>query len=167
MIGFGRATIGAITLLLGMGVTSQASLAQSTPEKDALSQQLIELMEFETVVVQATDVMTQQVVAAVTQSRPDIPQEALDIIVEVVREEGQILLTGTMSELGPLLGKYYTEEEIQGLIDFYETPLGQKAIRIMPQVMNEIPAVMLPHMEAFQASFPVALKKRLAEAGYE
>ena len=48
-----------------------------------------------------------------------------------------------------------------------ETPLGQKAIRVMPQVMNDIPTVMLPHMEAFQASFPVKLKARLAEAGYE
>lgn len=150
--------------LLGFGHPVHA---QSSAEKDELIQKLVDLMEFEAVVVQATDAMSQQVVATVTANKPDIPQEALDIIVAVVREEGKILLEGTMQEVGPLLGKYYTVDEIRGLVEFYETPLGQKAIRIMPQVMNDIPAVMLPHMQAFQNSFPVKLKARLAEAGYE
>ncbi|MEO0373323.1 MAG: DUF2059 domain-containing protein [Cyanobacteria bacterium P01_A01_bin.17] len=36
-----------------------------------------------------------------------------------------------------LYAKYYTEGELQGLIDFYRTPLGQKTIEITPQLSEE------------------------------
>lgn len=36
-----------------------------------------------------------------------------------------------------LYAKYYTEAELQGLIDFYQTPLGQKTIDITPQLSAE------------------------------
>jgi hypothetical protein len=34
--------------------------------------------------------------------------------------------------------KYLTTEEINGLIQFYETPLGQKTISVLPKLMGEI-----------------------------
>ncbi len=36
-----------------------------------------------------------------------------------------------------LYAKYYTSRELQGLIDFYRTPLGQKTIEITPQLSQE------------------------------
>lgn len=36
-----------------------------------------------------------------------------------------------------LYAKYYTDSELQGLIDFYRTPLGQKTIEITPQLSEE------------------------------
>ena len=37
----------------------------------------------------------------------------------------------------PIYDKYYTESEIQQLISFYQTSLGQKVITTMPQIMQE------------------------------
>ncbi|MEO6228988.1 MAG: DUF2059 domain-containing protein [Ferruginibacter sp.] len=37
----------------------------------------------------------------------------------------------------PIYEKYYTETEIQQLIDFYQTALGKKVIANMPAIMQE------------------------------
>ena len=37
-----------------------------------------------------------------------------------------------------LLVKHYTEPELRELLAFYRSPLGQKAIRIMPEVMADV-----------------------------
>jgi hypothetical protein len=40
----------------------------------------------------------------------------------------------------PIYDKYYSDEEIKGLIQFYETPLGQKTITVLPRLMGELQA---------------------------
>ncbi len=37
----------------------------------------------------------------------------------------------------PIYEKYYTEEDVQGLIKFYNTPVGEKVIASLPQVTAE------------------------------
>jgi hypothetical protein len=34
--------------------------------------------------------------------------------------------------------KHFSDEEIRGLIKFYETPLGQKAVSALPQISSEV-----------------------------
>jgi uncharacterized protein len=38
----------------------------------------------------------------------------------------------------PLYDKYYTDEDIKGLIQFYETPLGKKTVKALPNLMAEL-----------------------------
>jgi len=38
----------------------------------------------------------------------------------------------------PLYDKYYTTEDIKGLIQFYETPLGRKTVKALPSLMGEL-----------------------------
>ena len=37
----------------------------------------------------------------------------------------------------PLYHKYYTEQEIEALITFYQSPIGKKTIAVMPMLMQE------------------------------
>jgi hypothetical protein len=46
-----------------------------------------------------------------------------------------------------LLVKHYTEGELKELLAFYKTPLGQKAIRIMPEVMQDVNGQMMVLMQ--------------------
>lgn len=50
------------------------------------------------------------------------PQQLLDLIV-------------------PLYDKYLSDEEVKALIQFYQTPLGQKRIQVMPKLVAESEAV--------------------------
>lgn len=43
--------------------------------------------------------------------------------------------------LTPIYAKYYTEEDLDGLIKFYETPLGKKVIATLPGISAESMAV--------------------------
>ena len=36
-----------------------------------------------------------------------------------------------------LYARYFTEQEIRDLIDFYQTPTGQKSIAVMPALMQD------------------------------
>jgi hypothetical protein len=45
----------------------------------------------------------------------------------------------TMVDLAvPVYNKYFSLEEVRGLIQFYETPLGQKSISVLPQLTAEL-----------------------------
>jgi hypothetical protein len=37
----------------------------------------------------------------------------------------------------PIYAKYFSKEEIEGLTRFYQTPLGQKALSVLPQTLAE------------------------------
>ncbi len=37
----------------------------------------------------------------------------------------------------PIYDKYLSDEEVKGLIEFYSTPLGQKAVNVLPKMMSE------------------------------
>ena len=53
----------------------------------------------------------------------------------IITEEFQKVDLGRIAP--ELYDKYYTNDEIKGLIAFYETPLGQKTIQILPALSAE------------------------------
>jgi len=38
----------------------------------------------------------------------------------------------------PIYDKYFSDEDIKGLIQFYQTPLGQKTVKALPQLTSEL-----------------------------
>ena len=70
-------------------------------------------------------------------SRPDLPPE----LFVVLEEEVKAVIEENMSDLGSYIvsiyNKHYSQAEIRGLIEFYQTDLGQKNIQIMPVLMQE------------------------------
>lgn len=71
------------------------------------------------------------------------------------------------NEVAAVFMKFYTEEEIQGLIAFYRTPLGRKVTRTLPEVMKasgEIGARRAEaHGEELKAMLMEAMKTRHPE----
>jgi hypothetical protein len=42
-----------------------------------------------------------------------------------------------MDLLMPIYAKYYTDEDLKGLIALYQTPLGKKMLTVLPKIMAE------------------------------
>lgn len=142
--------------------------AQEVPaEKQALIDRMMASMNVEATVDQMVEVMTKQVVNTVKRTTPGIEQDALDIIVEVVEEEGRLLVEQALSDAAPIMAKLYTTDELEQLVAFYETPLGQKALKSMPEVMREIQARMPSRLQNFQQRIAAKLQERLEAAGYQ
>ncbi|BDG02103.1 DUF2059 domain-containing protein [Anaeromyxobacter oryzae] len=55
-----------------------------------------------------------------------------------------------------VLAKHYTEAELRELLAFYKTPIGQKTIRVMPDVAQDVNGQM---MAVMQQRLPAVLEK--------
>ncbi|WP_088239981.1 DUF2059 domain-containing protein [Calothrix rhizosoleniae] len=72
-----------------------------------------------------------QMIAGMRKQLPQVPQQFWD---GVIAEYDPNII---MNELIPIYAKYYTNDELEQIVAFYETPLGKKITQVMPQVMQE------------------------------
>ncbi len=82
----------------------------------------------------------QQMIQVLKKSKPDIDPKAFDIVkeeVEILMHEELVVKESLHPFMYPVYHKYLALEEINGLIRFYKTPLGQKTISVMPKMTQE------------------------------
>ena len=87
-----------------------------------------------------SNAFTQQMTQVLKKSKPDIDPKAFDIIDEEVKaliHEELVVNESLHPFMYPIYHKYLTLEETNGLIRFYKTPLGRKAISVMPKMTQE------------------------------
>ncbi len=80
---------------------------------------------------QISQQITSQMLNSMKSNLPQVPQKFWDSF------QNEINYDEIIEQIIPIYSKYFTNEEIKGMLDFYETPLGRKTIRVMPQVMQE------------------------------
>lgn len=68
-----------------------------------------------------------------------VPPRAIEIVKEVLNTEFATAFNGSeiKDQQIALYAKYFTQAEVKGLIAFYESDLGRKAIANMPSLMRE------------------------------
>ncbi|UCC73153.1 MAG: DUF2059 domain-containing protein [Gemmatimonadota bacterium] len=124
--------VSAILLAIGL-VNGTAAWAQQAaavePEKAAAIRQLLTL-------TQASELMVTSIetsLPAQKAANPEIPEEFWD---EFERRL-QVDLGRFIELLIPLYDKYLTLDEIRQLIEFYQSPLGQRLVEVQPQLAAE------------------------------
>ena len=75
----------------------------------------------------AKDNMNQMLSQIMSQASPEESQKLRDIF----------SIDEVINQLVPVYDKYFTEEELLGLIAFYKSPLGQKLLTVTPLVMKD------------------------------
>jgi len=80
-----------------------------------------------------------QMIDALKKTLPNQEEERFrnmsDRLMEIMRDEFK--KSDFASIAFDLYNKYFTGDEIKGLIQFYASPLGQKALQVLPTVMQE------------------------------
>lgn len=149
-------------------VLSGPAAAQSDipADKRASIERLIALMDLDQMAVQTSAAMREQLVNAIRQGNPNFPDDAMDIVIDTFEEESKGFVANSFDEVPAIMAKYYTTDEIDQIIDFYDTPVGQKSLKVMPQLMQEIQAVILPRAQAFRQRVVNKIQSRLQDAGY-
>jgi len=126
---------------------------------------LMELTGADQIGIQIGAAMGTQVFDALVGEYAELTQEDL----EIVREEFESALAERidvlMEEMVVLYARYFTHEDILGMIDFYETPLGQKTVRVLPQLMQEAMAVGQAWGQELGAEIGDVVIERLQERG--
>lgn len=77
------------------------------------------------------DQMIGQMFDSFSKNVPSVPPEVWDRMKKKMKADDLIEL------LTPVYDKYYTQEDLDGMIAFYRTPLGQKVVRTLPDVSRE------------------------------
>ena len=128
-----------VLLLLGSTAVAaqtpaQSPAAQVSPQTDAERaakradiRKLIELTGAANISADALQKMIEPLKA----SYPQVPEEFWNTFVHEVHSDELVDL------VIPIYDKYYTREEIQELTHFYQTPVGQKTIKVLPKLSAE------------------------------
>jgi hypothetical protein len=73
----------------------------------------------------------QKMIEPLKASYPQVPEEFWDTFVHEVHSDELVDL------VIPIYDKYYTHDEIQELMHFYQSPVGQKTIKVLPKLSAE------------------------------
>lgn len=117
-----------------------ASAAQSKidPAKEADIRRLLELTGTKAIMVQMMDRMSENIKPLMTNALP--PGEYREKLIDLffAKLQSRMDLQQLLDKAIPIYDQQFSHEEIKGLIKFYETPLGQKAISALPKLTSEM-----------------------------
>ncbi|MBW2416679.1 MAG: DUF2059 domain-containing protein [Deltaproteobacteria bacterium] len=161
-----RTTRFALATGLVLVLSGGAAGGTVTPEYRAVATELMELTGAAELSEQIGAAVTAQFSMALRQTYPDISPRAYEIVEETVRE---MLRQGMATELADeavnVYARYFTEQDLRELLEFYRSPVGRKVIENMPAVMAESMQVGQRWAERISPKLQEELQKRLKAAG--
>jgi hypothetical protein len=157
-----------LCVLIVAAIVRPAAAQNIDPALQADITRLVDLLRVPQMAEQIGDVVAQQMVASVRRDHPDVPARVVTLASEIVKEKFVDAFSapnGLLSRLAPVYAKYYTREEIQALIVFYQSDVGRKSITVMPALFQD--SMMLGQQWATEVTPQIAreLQERLREAG--
>ncbi len=130
-------------LLLALAAPAQAEEAL-TPEKRADIQRLLQVTGAMDVGQIFSRALVQQMTETIKRTRPDIPARFFDLVADEVNKtiaEAMVVQGGFVDQVVPVYHRYFSHEEVRALADFYQTPVGRKAVAVMPDMVQESMAI--------------------------
>jgi hypothetical protein len=97
----------------------------------------------------------------ISQEQSPVVEKYLNKMFDVVKEE--MSWDKMKGDFIRIYMSVYTEEEIQGLISFYESPLGKKMIEKTPQLMEQSMAVGQKYVIAMMPKIQKVTEEMVAE----
>jgi uncharacterized protein len=110
------------------------------PAKEADIHRLLDLAGTEAAMGQIMDGMEKNIRPLMTSSLPpgDYRAKLIDLFFEKFQNHSKAEIHQLLDSAVPLYDKYFSREDIKGLIQFYQPPLGQKTISVLPKLSMEI-----------------------------
>ena len=93
---------------------------------------------------QMVSTITAQVLEGMKRSQPSLPERAVAIVREVLDAELAKAFSGSQSMMPDIVAVYakqFTQDDVRGMVAFYESPLGRKMIQAMPAVLQDTVAI--------------------------
>jgi hypothetical protein len=107
------------------------------PAKVADIRQLMEIAGIKAIMTQMLGTMADTIRPLMTNALPagEYREKLVDLFFVKFRSKADPQML--MDSLVPLYDKYLSADEVKGLIQFYQTPLGQKTVKVMPKLVAE------------------------------
>lgn len=147
------ARLAVITTMLTLCLASGSLWAQNTAKHDDIKK-LLDIIGARGIGMRVFN----QVIAAFQRSNTEAPEE---IWQEISREAETRIDDFITGRLVPIYDQYLSHDDIKGMLAFYQSPLGEKLLSIMPQMSQES----MIAGQAWGREFAEAVKQRLEKQG--
>jgi hypothetical protein len=124
------------TCILAMGI-GIATAGEVSKEKRAEIERLLETTGALAMGQQVSSFFIAHMAQAIKKQNPNVPQHVIDALPEEVNAVVREGLPFFKEMLVPLYDKHFSLDELRGLNAFYATPVGRKAISVMPALLQE------------------------------
>ena len=129
--------------VLALTLTSGTLFAapQIDAAKEADIRRLIELTRASKAAQTIMATTIEQMKPFLEKSLPEDPHKAEIISTFLERFQKRFNLEDLFNRIVPIYDRHLTHDDIKGLIQFYQTPLGQRVVQALPQIVQESQAV--------------------------
>jgi hypothetical protein len=117
-------------------VSPQVSSAMD-PQKEARIRELMDVTGAKNLGQQLIDAGMEQFRSSVQDSQPDNPRAKQFADAFVARFQKHFDPNSLTERVIPIYDKYLTANDLQGLLDYYHSPLGQRMLKALPEVTRE------------------------------
>ncbi len=148
-----RPILRSMTLVLALTAPALAGAATDiAPDKEADIEKLLDITDSLDMGQQVVD----QLFAMQQSVQRAVPQEVWDEI------RAELDMTRIRPVIVAIWARHFSHDDIRGLIEFYESPLGRKLVETQPAVMQESMAA----GELWARQVLERIRTRLAQKGY-
>jgi TonB family protein len=103
--------------------------------------QLLEATGFERQSAQLMTIILTQLLDEAKRSQPDVPAGALEVMKQVIESEFVAATKGPLlEETVAAYAKYFTPDDVRGLLAFYNSELGKRTVAVTPAIAQELAA---------------------------
>lgn len=121
------------------GKTPPSSAApEVSPEAVAIAERIIEITGAKNRSLQMADAMIPMAIGMIKKQSPNIPDDILEMFKAAFHNEVEKSLPDLLHAEAQLYAMHYTAAELNGLLAFYQTALGQKVLAEQPKILAEI-----------------------------
>src|SRR5712672_4331682 len=111
--------------------------ADIDPQKDARIRELMDVTGAKNMGQQLIEAGMEQFRSSVLDSQPDNPRAKQFVEAFVVGFQKHFDANSLNERVVPIYDKYLTAEDLQGLLEYYRSPLGQRMLKVLPEVTRE------------------------------
>jgi hypothetical protein len=152
-------------------IASHSAMAQSAPTPEALAaaRDLIAIMSKDTIRQMSVQMVGQiwpTIEHSLRAKQPDITAAQ---VAELRGEYERIFLdymNNLMGDAPALYARYFSAAELREMLAFHRSPVGQKALRVLPQLTVEIFQMIMPKLQQAQGQMMDAFTKVARQRGF-
>jgi hypothetical protein len=162
----GIAAAATLAIALAFGAVAPAMAQEISPEQLALARKYVDLTNkgqiYEVVAVMTAEQTSQ----LLTTQNPELAltiDETIGKVLETRKGKGDELF----NQIARVYAVTYTAEELQQIVAFYETPVGQKLATNAQSINVDVSRIMQVYTSNFGTEFVREVKAALKAAGYD
>jgi hypothetical protein len=160
----------AVVLLLTSFAAAPAHGQEVNPAFRADIEKLLQVTGADKLGLQMANMAAGSVIDAMRRSSPtNVPDRMVEVIKNVLSTEFSAAFqpgSDMMEKIIALYAKHFTQDEVRSLVEFYNTPLGQKAIKEMPTLAQEGAVIGQGWANANMQRITGRLQERLRAEGF-